>query len=95
MSTKKTPPSHVISIGPVRATIWQSETEVGPRFTATFEKRYKDKSNEWQSSYSYSPSETLQLAEAARQVAVWVYAQPKPLLTVQERTPSPVLLPLP
>jgi hypothetical protein len=62
-------PHEHLTIGAVRAAIWANQTQHGPMFTATFQRRWKDAgTGEWKTSTSYGRTELLQLAKLADRV---------------------------
>jgi len=63
--TKKQPILHVTCY-PVFAAIWRNKNEKGEAFySATFERKYKDKEGKYQSAGNFSVSDLLLLAKAA------------------------------
>jgi len=70
-------PAHEIRIHGIRATIWKNETEKGPRYNTTFERSYKDTTDEqWKTSDSYGFQDLLLLAYVAREAFAWIAKQP-------------------
>jgi hypothetical protein len=53
----------------VEATIWNNPTEKGDFFNVTFQRRYLDKDQQWQTSHSYGPGDVLALAKVADSAA--------------------------
>jgi hypothetical protein len=53
--------------GPVHASIWENQGPKGAFRTASFELRYKDDQDKWQSGHSYSDSALLHLEKAANE----------------------------
>ncbi len=53
-----------VRIGAIKATIWQNETEAGPRHNATFSRLYKD-GDDWKSTSSFGRDDLLFLAKVA------------------------------
>ena len=53
--------------GPVHASIWQNQGAKGAFRVASFELRYRDAQNQWQSGHSYTSSTLLHLESAARE----------------------------
>jgi len=53
--------------GPVHASIWQNQGAKGAFRVASFELRYRDAQNHWQSGHSYTSSTLLHLESAARE----------------------------
>jgi hypothetical protein len=53
--------------GPVHASIWENQGPKGAFRTASFELRYKDSEQQWQSGHSYSDSALLHLEKAANE----------------------------
>ena len=63
--TENKPPVDRIRVGSITANIWENQTEKGKRYSATYEQRYKDGKGNWQSSHSFSETDSLLLAKAA------------------------------
>jgi hypothetical protein len=53
--------------GPVHVSIWENEGPKGAFRTASFELRYKNKQEQWQTSHSYGASDLNYLESAARE----------------------------
>ena len=53
----------------VEATIWSNPTEKGEFYNVTFQRRYQDKEQQWQTSHSYGPADVLALAKVADMAA--------------------------
>jgi hypothetical protein len=53
--------------GPVHVSIWENEGPKGAFRSASFELRYRDKQNQWQSGHSYTDSSLLHLEKAANE----------------------------
>jgi hypothetical protein len=53
----------------VEATIWSNPTERGEFYNVTFQRRYQDKEQQWQTSHSYGPGDVLALAKVADMAA--------------------------
>jgi len=53
--------------GPVHVSIWENAGAKGAFRTASFQLRYRDQQNEWQTGYSYSASDLQHLENAARE----------------------------
>lgn len=69
--------------GPVHVSIWQNDGVKGAFRTATFQLRYKDANEEWQTGTSYGVSDLKHLESAAKEarerIEGWQKAsQPKP-----------------
>ena len=62
--TSNAPADHV-RLGSVQAAIWRNvDSEGRIRYSATFEKRYKDANGDWQSTGSFNRDELLLAAKA-------------------------------
>lgn len=59
-------PLDEVRIGAVKATIWQNETEAGPRHNVTFSRLYKS-GDEWKRTSSFGRDDLLVLAKVADQ----------------------------
>ena len=66
--------------GPVHVSIWQNQGAKGAFRVASFELRYRDAQDRWQSGHSYSSSALLHLESAARQAHLRIerWQQSKP-----------------
>jgi hypothetical protein len=53
--------------GPVHVSIWENPGPKGEFRTASFQLRYKDKQEQWQTGYSYSASDLAHLEKAAKE----------------------------
>jgi hypothetical protein len=51
--------------GPIHVSIWENASSKGTFHTATFDLRYKDKEEKWQTGHSYSLSDLRHLEAAA------------------------------
>jgi hypothetical protein len=54
-----------ISLYPVSAAIWRTETEERVSYSVTFEKNCKDSSGKWQSTWCFTEEDLLLVAKAA------------------------------
>ena len=61
----KNPPADKVRVGLITASIWANETDKGTFHNVTFERRYIDSKDQWQSTHSYGPADLLALAKAA------------------------------
>jgi hypothetical protein len=61
----KNPPVAKIKVGLVTASIWENRGEKSTTYSATFDRRYKDKEGNWHSSDSYNADDLLAKAKAA------------------------------
>ena len=52
-------------VGRIHVSIWENAGPNGPYYAASFERRYKDAQDQWQSSSSFGSRELLSLAKAA------------------------------
>ena len=60
----KKPVAHFRLAG-VEASVWNNPSDKGEFFNITFQRRYQDKEQQWQTSHSYGPSDDLALAKVA------------------------------
>lgn len=67
MTDTTTPPKplRTLRIGAVQAAIWRNDGEKGPFYNVTFERRYRDSQEQWQSSHSFGRDDLLILAKIA------------------------------
>lgn len=65
--TNNQPPADTVMLGPIRAAIWENQTEKGGRYySVTFERRYFDsESGSWKSTTSYGRDDLLPLSKVA------------------------------
>ena len=77
MTESNTPskPLRTVRIGAVQAAIWRNEGDKGPFYNVTFERRYRDANEEWQSSHSFGRDDLLVLAKIADEAHTIVCAQ--------------------
>jgi hypothetical protein len=62
----KNPPADKVRVGLITASIWENKDESGKVYhNVTFERRYIDSKDQWQSTHSYGPADLLALAKAA------------------------------
>ena len=59
------PPVAKVRIGLINASIWERKSETGQFYAVTFERRYRDKKGDWQSTHSYDTADLLALAKLA------------------------------
>jgi hypothetical protein len=68
--------------GPVHVSIWENDSVKGLFRTASFELRYKDDHEQWQTGHSYTAGALKYLETAAREarsrIEAWQQAQAKP-----------------
>lgn len=68
--------------GPVHVSIWEKDGVKGAFRTASFQLRYRDQQQQWQTSYSYGVSDLKHLetaaAEARARIEKWQQANPRP-----------------
>jgi hypothetical protein len=68
MSSETTqPPAAKLRLGLLNAAIWQRTTDKTTFYSASFERRYKDKDGKWQSTQNYDAEDLLLLAKLADQ----------------------------
>lgn len=73
-NTPSNQPVDNVRFGAIQAAIWRNaDSEGRTRYSVTFEKRYRDKSGEWQSATSYSRDDLLTLAKAANEANSLIY----------------------
>jgi hypothetical protein len=68
--------------GPVPVSIWENEGAKGAFRTASFQLRYRDQHQKWQTSHSYSASDLKHLetaaVEARARIERWQQTSPRP-----------------
>jgi hypothetical protein len=60
--------------GPVHVSIWENEGPKGAFRTASFELRYKNKQEQWQTSHSYGSADLKYVENAAREARTRIEA---------------------
>jgi hypothetical protein len=81
-------PVKKFSVGAIQVAVWENEGKEGNRFnTVSFDKRYKDKSNEWKSSSSMKLND-LPKAILALQKAFEYLALKEPEQSNEEKEPE-------
>ena len=70
----KQKPVHEIRLGRIKATIWENETENGPRYNVTVSRLYKD-GDEWKSSTSFGMQNLLVVSLIATRAFEWISDQ--------------------
>lgn len=66
-------PVKKISLGSVRASIWENTTNEGETFhTVSFERSYKDKAGKWHNTSSYGAKDLLNLIRVAAQAEAFI-----------------------
>lgn len=59
------PPVAKLRVGLITASIWQRNSEKGRFYSASFERRYKTREGEWQTSHTYDEADLLVIAKVA------------------------------
>ncbi len=72
---KATPPVHSIRFGPLKAAIWENQTQHGPMHNVTVSRSYRDDQGEWQESSSFGEGDLLPLAKALDAAHSWIHEQ--------------------
>ena len=73
MSTTKTRPVHEIRLGRIRAAVWKTDTDTGPRFNVCFSRRYKDDQAQWKDATSFSRDDLPLLIKVADRAHSYLY----------------------
>ncbi|MBX3352969.1 MAG: hypothetical protein KF684_08530 [Phycisphaeraceae bacterium] len=73
--TNNQPPADTVMLGPIRAAIWENQTEKGGRYySVTFERRYFDsESGSWKSTTSYGRDDLLPLSKVAEMACLRIH----------------------
>ena len=66
-TTTNSPPVAKLRIGLINASIWQRSSSEGTFYSASFERRYRDKEGQWHSTQSFNADDLLVLAKLADQ----------------------------
>jgi hypothetical protein len=70
-------PVHEIRIGPIKAAIWQNNTQQGVRHNVTVVRLYRKKTDEgecWADSYSFGRDDLPVVKEVMDQAWKWIYS---------------------
>ena len=81
-TTAKQKPVHRIRLGLIAAAIWRNDTQHGPMYQATVERRYQDTDEKtgvlaWKSSDSFKIDDLPAVREALRLAFEWMYQNTK------------------
>lgn len=63
--TEKPKPIHTIRLGSIQAAIWSNPGQHGPFYNVTIDRRFRDASEQWQSSSSFGRDDLLIVAKLA------------------------------
>jgi hypothetical protein len=74
-ATNANQPVHQIRIGAIKAALWKNSTQAGEFINVTFERIYKDGSEEWKSTTTFGRDDLLVLAKLADKVHDWIFSQ--------------------
>lgn len=74
MATNKKQPANTLRCGNIKATIWESTSEKGPFFAATFSRPFKDESGTWDNGTSFGLNDLEALLTVAREAKEWISA---------------------
>jgi len=72
---KGKPPVHTVRFGPIKAAIWENQTQHGPMHNVTVTRSYKDDGGNWQESASFGVDDLLPLAKALNDAHSWIHGQ--------------------
>ena len=64
MTTETNKPAATVQLGVIRAAAWRNESDNGPWYSVTIERRYKD-GEDWKSSDSFGRDDLLTVAKVA------------------------------
>ena len=67
-------PIHEIRLGPVKAVIWENDTDKGIRHNVSVARLYKD-GDEWATTQSFGRNDLPLLAKVADLAHTWIYAK--------------------
>jgi hypothetical protein len=81
-------PIHTIRLGTVQAAIWSNAGQHGPFYNVTFERRYRDAKEEWQSSASFGRDDLLLLAKIADEAHSFIFNRQASERNGNEQGPS-------
>lgn len=65
---------HEIRLGRVKATIWENQTEQGPRHNVTVSRLYKD-GDEWKQSAGFGREDLPLVAKVVDRAHTWIHEQ--------------------
>jgi hypothetical protein len=70
----KQKPAHEIRLGRIKATIWENETDSGPRHNVIVSRIYKD-GEEWKQTSSFGRDDLPLVAKVVDLAHSWIYEQ--------------------
>ena len=73
-TASKSRPVHEVRLGKVRASIWENETQNGPRHNVTVSRLYKD-GDDWKDATSFGRDDLLLVAKVCDQAHTWIFEQ--------------------
>ena len=71
----KQKPAHEVRLGKIRATLWANNGDKGTLYNVTFSRLYKDDSNNWKDSTSFSRDDLPIVEKAAAAAFSWIHQQ--------------------
>ena len=74
-TTNNNKPVHQLKIGAIKAAIWANSNQAGDFYNVTFERLFKNGSEEWKSTDSFGRDDLLTLAKVADRAHDWICAQ--------------------
>jgi hypothetical protein len=86
MSSKERP-FHEVRFGSVKAAIWRNESDLGVRYSVTFERLYRSDQG-WNSSTSFGRDELLLLAKVADKAHSFIHQQSERIDPAPEQSES-------
>ncbi len=69
------PPTKVIRLGRIKASLWKNTTSQGPRHNTTIVRTYKDDEGKWQDTTSFNLDDLLLVAKVADRAHTWICEQ--------------------
>ena len=76
MTNLKARPIHEIRLGAIRAAVWRTDGETGPRFSVSFSRLYKDDQGQWKDAASFGRNDLPLLVKVADRVHSFLYENP-------------------
>ena len=65
-------PAHRVRMSRVEAAIWENQGETGTWYNVTVSRSYRDASDEWKSTDSFSADDLLVLAKVVNEAHSWI-----------------------
>lgn len=68
-------PVQEFRLGPIKAAVWENDTDYGVRYGVTFSRLYKDAKKNWKGSASFNRDDLPLVQKVADKAHDWIFAQ--------------------